>query len=180
MPIRATLAAALTILGSLALASCRRSEGSYQGYADRTAAVGDSALTSALSYLTLDSTATVRYDADAARQLERLATQFGGIMRPDTVSLLHRQMLEGLDSLVVAMRVLGEREASCSTAQTVDCVDERDFAHILGSMRAGARTYLDARRRMRETLATLGTELPDPPAVSTALLAPDAPSRPAS
>ena len=83
---------------ALIAAACRQSEGSYQGYADRTAAVGDSALTSVISYLTLDSTATVRYDSVAARELERLATQFGGIMRPDTVSLLHRQMLEGLDS----------------------------------------------------------------------------------
>lgn len=152
--------------------ACRQSEGSYQGYADRTAAVGDSALTSVISYLTLDSTATVRYDSAAARELERLATQFGGIMRPDTVSLLHRQMLEGLDSLVLGMRVLGEREASCGRERTIDCVDARDFGHILGSMRTGARTYLDARRRMRETLATLGARLPDPPTVSASLVAP--------
>ena len=152
--------------------ACRQSEGSYQGYADRTAAVGDSALTSVISYLTLDSTATVRYDSAAARELERLATQFGGIMRPDTVSLLHRQMLEGLDSLVLGMRVLGEREASCDRERTIDCVDARDFGHILGSMRTGARTYLDARRRMRETLATLGARLPDPPTVSASLVAP--------
>jgi hypothetical protein len=162
--------ATILALGAFTIAGCRRSEGSYQGYADRTAAVGDSAVTTVLSYLTLDSTATVRYDAAAARELERLTTQFGGIMRPDTVALLHRQMLEGLDSLVVAVRVLGEREASCTRERTIDCVDARDFGHILGSLRAGARTYLDARRRMRETLATLGTSLPDPPAVSATLL----------
>ena len=171
-----------TLIGivALALAGCRGSEGSYQGYADRTAAVGDSALATALSYVTLDATAPVRYSAETARELERLATQFGGIMRPDTVALLHRQMLEGLDSLVVAMRVLGEREANCTREQTIDCVDERDFPLILGSMRAGARTYLDARRRMREALATLGTRFPDPPAVSAALLAPRSPSHPPS
>jgi len=157
---------------ALLATACRQSEGSYQGYADRTAAVGDSALTSVISYLTLDSTATVRYDAVAARELERLATQFGGIMRPDTVSLLHRQMLEGLDSLVLGMRVLAEREASCDRERTIDCVDPRDFGRILGSMRTGARTYLDARRRMRETLATLGARVPDPPTVSASLVAP--------
>jgi hypothetical protein len=150
--------------------ACRRSEGSYQGYADRTSAVGDSALATVISYLSLDSTGTVRYDSADARQLERLATEFGGIMRPDTVSLLHRQMLEGLDSLVLAMRVLGERESSCARERTIDCVDPRDFGHILGSMRAGARTYLDARRRMRETLATLGAGVADPPPVSATAL----------
>jgi len=157
---------------ALLTTACRQSEGSYQGYADRTAAVGDSALTSVIAYLALDSTANVRYDSAAARELERLATEFGGIMRPDTVSLLHRQMLDGLDSLVLAMRVLGEREASCDREETIDCVDVRDFGHILGSLRTGARTYLDARRRMRETLATLGARFPDPPTVSAAVLAP--------
>jgi hypothetical protein len=171
---------ATSLIALAALASCRRSEGSYQGYADRTAAVGDSALSTVLSYLTLDSTTSVRYDAAAARELERLATQFGGIMRPDTVSFLHRQMLEGLDSLVVAMRVLGEREASCTRERTIDCVDARDFGHILGSLRTGARTYLDARRRMRETLSTLGARFPDPPAVSAAFLSTRPPPRPAS
>ena len=167
------------LLATLALVGCRQSEGSYQGYADRTATVGDSALTSVLSYLTLDSTAAVSYDSAAGQQLERLSTQFGGIMRPDTVSLLHRQMLEGLDSLVVAMRVLRDRETNCTRERTIDCVDARDFGHILGSMRTGARTYLDARRRMRETLATLGTSFPDPPAVSTELLT-ARPGRPGS
>lgn len=160
------------LLIALIATACRRSEGSYQGYADRTAAVGDSALTSVLSYLTVDSTDAVRYDAAAAQQLERLATQFGGIMRPDTVSLFHRQMLEGLDSLVVATRVLREREANCTLERTIDCVDARDFGYILGSIRTGARMYLDARRRMHETLATLGARFPDPPAVATALLTP--------
>lgn len=167
------------LLATLVLVGCRQSEGSYQGYADRTASVGDSALTSVLSYLTLDSTDAVTYDAAAAQQLERLSTQFGGIMRPDTVSLLHRQMLEGLDSLVVGMRVLRDRETSCTRERTIDCVDTRDFGHILGSMRTGARTYLDARRRMRETLATLGASFPEPPAVSTELLTPR-PARPGS
>jgi len=158
------------LVPALLAAACRQSEGSYQGYADRTSAVGDSALTSVISYLSLDSTANVRYDSAGARELERLATEFGGIMRPDTVSLLHRQMLDGLDSLVLAMRVLGERESSCERERTIDCVDLRDFGHILDSMRAGARTYLDARRRMRETLAILGARFPDPPIVSATAL----------
>ena len=153
---------------------CRQSEGTYQGYADRTAAVGDSALGTVTSYLTLDSTAAVKYDSTAAKSLERLATQFGGIMQPDTVSLLHRQMLEGLDSLVVAMRTLGAREASCNRERTIDCVDARDFGYILGSMRNGVRIYLDARRRMRETMRALGASFPDPPAVSTTALNPRA------
>jgi hypothetical protein len=149
---------------------CRQSEGTYQGYADRTAAIGDSALGTVTSYLTLDSTAAVKYDSTAARNLERLATQIGGIKHPDTVSMLHRQLLEGLDSLVVAMRVLGERETSCSRERTIDCVDARDFGYILGSMRNGVRIYLDARRRMRETMRALGASFPDPPAVSSAAL----------
>lgn len=160
------------VFAIVAIVGCRRSEGSYQGYADRTAALGDSAFVAVSSYLTLDSTATIRFDSSAARQLERLATQFGGIMRPDTVSLLHRQMLEGLDSLVVAMRVLQDRESNCTRERTIDCVDTRDFGYILGSMRAGARIYLDARRRMRETIRALGASFPEPPAVSTSALSP--------
>jgi hypothetical protein len=150
--------------------ACRRSEGTYQGYADRVAAVGDSALLSVASYFTLDSTGAVRWDTSAAAQLERQATELGGVMRPDTVELFHRQMLEGLDSLVVAMRVLREREVACGGARTIDCVDARDFGRILGSMRAGARIYLDGRRRMRETLSPLGASLPDPPTISSRVL----------
>jgi len=156
----------------VAVAACRESEGTYQGYADRTAAVGDSALVAVSSYLTLDSTKTVTYDSGAATTIERLSTQFGGIMRPDTVALFHRQMLEGLDSLVLAMRVLRDRETSCSRERTIDCVDARDFGAILGSMRSGARLYLDARRRMRETMRSLGAAFPDPPAVSPSALNP--------
>ena len=159
---------------------CRRSEGTYQGYADRTASVGDSALAAVTSYLTLDSTSVVRYDSTAAMRLERLATRFGGIMRPDTVSVYHRQMLEGLDSLVVATRVLHDREESCSRERTIDCVDPRDFGAILGSMRAGARLYLDARRRMRETLRSLGASFPDPPPISPSALTARQPTRPPS
>jgi hypothetical protein len=164
----------LTVLAMFAAISCRQSEGSFQGYADRTAAVGDSALGTVTSYLTLDSTSAVRYDSIAAKNLERLSTQFGGIMQPDTVSLLHRQMLEGLDSLVVAMRVLRDREANCNRERTVDCVDARDFGYILGSMRTGVRIYLDARRRLRETMRALGASFPDPPAVSSSALNPRA------
>ena len=160
-------ALALSLVVSVA---CRKSEGSYQGYADRTASLGDSALASVTSYLTLDSTSAVRYDSAAARRIERLSTRFGGIMRPDTVALYHRQMLEGLDSLVLAMRVLRDRETSCGRERTIDCVDARDFGYILGSIRSGARIYLDARRRMRETLRSLGASFPDPPPVSPAAL----------
>jgi hypothetical protein len=67
----------------------------------------------------------------------------------------------------------------CTTARravrgsaTIDCVDARDFGIILGSMRSGARIYLDARRRMRETLRPLGATFPDPPAVSPTALRP--------
>jgi hypothetical protein len=168
---------ALAALATFAVSACRRSEGSYQGYADRTAATGDSALLAVASYLTKDSTEEIRWNADASRDLERLATRFGGIMRPDTVALLHRQMLEGLDSLVVAMRVLHEREESCGLERTIDCVDARDFGAILASMRTGARTYLEARRRMRETLSSLGAHFPDPPPVSPAVLQPRPRSR---
>ena len=164
----------------LAAAGCRRSEGTYQGYADRTASVGDSALAAVTSYLTLDSTSVVRYDSAAAMRLERLATRFGGIMRPDTVSVYHRQMLEGLDSLVVATRVLHDHEESCSRERTIDCVDPRDFGAILGSMRTGARLYLDARRRMRETLRSLGASFPDPPPISPSALTARQPTRPPS
>lgn len=159
----------ILVLGCLA---CRQSVGSYQSYADRTASVGDSALVAVSAYLTLDSTKTVRYDSAAVGTIERLATQFGGIMRPDTVAVFHRQMLEGLDSLVLAMRVLKDRETSCTRERTVDCVDGRDFGSILGSMRTGARMYLDARRRMRETMRLLGASFPDPPAVSASVLSP--------
>jgi len=161
------LAVALLVVG---VAGCRKSEASYQGYADLTTATGDSALSSVSSYLTLDSTAAVKYDAGAAEQLARLATRFGGIMRPDTVAIFHRQMLEGLDSLVLAMRVLKDRETSCNREHTIDCVDARDFGYILGSIRNGARIYLDARRRMRETLRSLGATVPDPPPVSPSAL----------
>jgi hypothetical protein len=180
MPFPATLRT-LALLAALgALTACRESEGSYQGYADRTAAVGDSALVAVSSYFTLDSTDAVRYDSSAAGQVERLSTQFGGIMRPDTVAVFHRQMLEGLDSLVLALRVLHDRETNCGRERTIDCADARDFGHILGSIRTGARLYLDARRRMRETMRSLGANFPDPPAVSTAVLAPRPPQRPAS
>ncbi|MDF2774788.1 MAG: hypothetical protein K0S86_4288, partial [Geminicoccaceae bacterium] len=43
LPTRPVRAATLIGIVALALAGCRGSEGSYQGYADRTAAVGDSA-----------------------------------------------------------------------------------------------------------------------------------------
>jgi hypothetical protein len=158
------------ILVLLTALSCRQPDGAYQGYADRTASTGDSALAAVSAYLTLDSTSAVRYDSTAAHDLERLSTRFGGIMRPDTVAVFHRQMLDGLDSLVLAMRVLRERETSCSRERTIDCVDARDFGYILGSMRNGARIYLDARRRMRETLQSLGSSFPDPPPVSSAAL----------
>ena len=171
---------AIIVVSLLGAAGCRESEGSYQGYADRTAAVGDSALGTITAYLTLDSTATVRYDSVAAARLDGLATRFGGIMRPDTVALFHRQMLEGLDSLVLAMRVLKDREVSCAAERTIDCVDARDFGHILGSLRTGARMYLDSRRRMRETMRSLGATFPDPPAVSSSALTPRAPPRPGS
>jgi len=164
-PIRTATLVLLTAL------SCGQPEGgTYQGYADRTASTGDSALAAVSTYLTLDSTAAVRYDSAGARTLERLSTRFGGIMRPDTVAVFHRQMLDGLDSLVLALRVLRERESSCARQRTVDCVDTRDFGYILGSMRNGARIYLDARRRMRETLRLLGASFPDPPPVSPAVL----------
>ena len=160
------------LVALVACLACREPEGSYQGYADRTSAIGDSALSAVASYLTLDSTKTVTYDSNASATIERLATRFGGIMRPDTVAVFHRQMLEGLDSLVLAMRVLHDRETSCTRERTIDCVDERDFGVILGSMRSGARIYLDARRRMRETLRSLGATFPDPPAVSPTALRP--------
>jgi hypothetical protein len=161
----------LTLL-LLAALGCQQPEGTYQGYADRTASTGDSALAAVSAYLTRDSTSAIRYDSAAAVALERLSTRFGGIMRPDTVAVFHRQMLDGLDSLVLAMRVLRERETSCTRQRTIDCVDARDFGYILGSMRNGARIYLDARRRMRETLRSLGASFPDPPPVSSAALAP--------
>jgi hypothetical protein len=160
----------LTLISLLTALGCRQSEGTYQGYADRTASTGDSALAAVSAYLTRDSTSDIRYDSAAARTLERLSTRFGGIMRPDTVAIFHRQMLDGLDSLVLAMRVLHERETSCTQERTIDCVDARDFGYILGSMRNGARIYLDARRRMRETLRSLGASFPDPPPVSPAVL----------
>jgi len=159
--------AAILLACSLA---CRQEEGSYQGYANRTAATGDSALATVTSYLTLDSTSAVRYDSSAAASLERLSTRFAGIMRPDTVALFHRQMLEGLDSLVLAMRVLHDRETSCTQQRTIDCVDARDFGYILGSIHNGVRIYLDARRRMRETMRALGASFPDPPPVSPSAL----------
>src|SRR5262245_12381360 len=164
MRLTATLSILLVALG------CRESEGSYQRYADLTASTGDSALSAVSSYLTLDSTASVRYDSVAARSLERLSTRFGGLMRANTALQFRRQMLEGLASLVLAMRVLREREASCTEERTIDCVDPRDFGYILGSVRNGARIYLDARRRMRETLRSLGARFPDPPPVSSAAL----------
>ena len=172
MPSRTRATRSALVALALACAACRQSEGSYQGYANRTAAVGDSALNAVSSYLTLDSTGSVRYDSAAAVTIERLATQFGGIMRPDTVAVFHRQMLEGLDSLVLAMRVLRDRESSCARERTIDCVDARDFGVILGSMRSGARIYLDARRRMRETMRSLGATFPDPPGVSASALTP--------
>jgi len=171
-----TLASIVTIA---AILGCRQSEGSYQGYADRTAAIGDSALATVTTYVTLDSTSTVRYDSTAARNLERLSTRFGGIMRPDTVAVFHRQMLEGLDSLVLAMRVLHDREVSCTAERTIDCVDTRDFSYILGSIHNGVRIYLDARRRMREALRALGATFPDPPPVSPSALTSRAAPRPA-
>lgn len=163
----------LAVALAAALAACRQSPGTYQGYADRVAAVGDSALLAVSAYLAADSTERMAWNGDAAERLERLATAFGGIMRPDTVALVHRQMLEGLDSLVVAMRVLREREAACGRERPIDCVDARDFRHIRGSMRTGTRIYLEARRRMRGTLASLGGSLPDPPAIATQALRAD-------
>ena len=168
LTMRLTHALAAT-LAIAVIVSCRQSEGSYQGYADRTAAIGDSALAAVTSYLTLDSTSAVRYDTAAAARLERLSTRFGGIMRPDTVAVFHRQMLDGLDSLALAMRVLHDREVNCNRQRTIDCVDTRDFGYILGSIHNGVRIYLDARRRMRETLRSLGATFPDPPPVSPSL-----------
>jgi hypothetical protein len=178
--LRTISTATAVAVGLLASVGCRESEGSYQRYADLTAAVGDSALGTVTAYLTLDSTGTVRYDSAAAANLERLATQFGGIMRPDTVAIYHRQMVEGLDSLVLAMRTLKDREEKCTRERTIDCVDARDYGHILGSLRTGARMYLDSRRRMRETMRSLGASFPDPPAITASALTPRVPPRPGS
>ena len=82
MPLPATIRTLAVVTSLCAAIACREAEGSYQGYADRTAAVGDSALVAVSSYLTVDSTGPVRYDSAAAQQVERLSTQFGGIMRP--------------------------------------------------------------------------------------------------
>jgi hypothetical protein len=40
--------------------------------------------------------------------------------------------------------------------------------------------YLDSRRRMHETMRSLGASFPDPPAISASAVTPRAPPRPGS
>jgi hypothetical protein len=154
--------AAVWIAGSALIMACTTEDVGYQQYADRVAQYGDDAVASVARYQSVDSTGAVTWDADTADRLERAATAFAGILRPDTTATLHRQMLDGIDSLVVAMRVLRSHQQKCGGERTIDCNEPRDFGRILHTMRRGRAIYLDARRRMQQLLATLGSTLPDP------------------
>jgi hypothetical protein len=157
-------------------------DSAYQVYAHRLAAAGDSAIL-AVERIVPDSTVTPALSNDELARLERHATTFAGILRPDTTSALHHQMLEGLDSLVVAMRVLHEREQHCGSGggggggvggagepqpggvaeRTAGCADARDYGLIVASVRRGRRIYLDARGRMDLLLRQFGVRLPPAP-----------------
>lgn len=148
--------------------ACAPADPGYQNYADRIAAAGDSAILAVQPLAALDSTSAITWNADAAAALERHAKDFAGLFRPDTAAALHRQMLDGLDSLVVAMQVLHEREERCGKERTPDCADAHDFGRILGSVSRGERIYLEARRRMAALTRQLGATMPPPPNVRAA------------
>ena len=139
-------------------------ETGYQRYADRVAAAGDSAVLAVSAYRGFDSTVALAWDGQAAANLERLATAFAAIPQPDTAVASHRLMLDGLDTLVVAMRTLERRNTQCRESPTVACADARDFGRLLASMRRGDSLYRAGRRRLASILDATGASLPELPA----------------
>ena len=156
----------LVVLSALVLvAACAvGGESGYQRYADRVAVAGDSAVLAVATYRGFDSTATLAWDGQAAATLERLATAFAAIPQPDTAVASHRLMLDGLDTLVVAMRTLERRNTQCRETPTVACADARDFGRLLGSIRRGDSLYRDGRLRLEAILGAAGATLPELPA----------------
>ena len=98
------LTATLTIL--LVALSCRESDGSYQRYAGLTASTGDSALSAVSSYLTLDSTASVRYDSAAARTLDLSDSKLIGKLNAAGVGLNRKMLAEIAISDPVAFQAI--------------------------------------------------------------------------
>ena len=139
-------------------------ESGFQRYADRVAAAGDSAVLTVATYRGFDSTATLAWDGQAASNLERLASAFAAIPQPDTAVASHRLMLDGLDTLVVAMRTLERRNTQCRETPSVACADTRDFGRLLASIRRGDSLYRDGRRRLEVMLDATGATLPELPA----------------
>lgn len=142
-------------------------ESGFQRYADRVAESGDSAVLAVAHYRQFDSTASLAWNGEVAARLERQATTFAGILKPDTAATAHRLMLDGLDTLVVALRTLDRRNTQCRETPSVACADERDYGRILASLRRGDSLYRAGRRQLEEILDAAGASLPPLPATDS-------------
>ena len=155
---RIRLLAALLVLTT----ACERADPRFTGYARRLQLTGDSAFAATAPYRGVRDASALSYQDSISRQLERQATAFALLVPPDTIVPVHRQMTEGLDTLVVALRTLRERETSCVDATRLDCRGDLDLRAILASLRRGESIYLGARRRMQRALDAWQVDLPDP------------------
>lgn len=144
---------------TLLTVACGGPDPRFTGYARQVALTGDSAFAAVAPYRDVKAPAELAYRDSLSRLLERQSMAFAVLVPHDSVLALHRQMTEGLDTLVIALRTLRERETSCSDATRIDCADDRDLRAILASFRAGDSIYLGARRRMRAALADRGVSL---------------------
>lgn len=148
----------------LALASCDRIDpyDSYFGdYAHRVVITGDSALMAVAHYRIVEQPSSVHWNPEAASLLERSTSAFAAISPPDSLAPIHRQMRAGLDSLVVAMRLLHDRDAACVMTRRADCIGTTDVEAILASLREGDRRYRVARGALRTALAARRIALPE-------------------
>jgi hypothetical protein len=150
------------LLGSLVVACAGHQDG-MERYAERVATTGDSAIEVLAAFASSDTAAAIVWDSAAAGRLERLATSFAGVLRPDTAVALHRQMLEGLDTLVVVMRTVRAHELQCGEAPDISCRGAVDHARFRASLRRGQSLYLAARAHLDSVLAVFDAQLPAPP-----------------
>jgi hypothetical protein len=148
---------------ALAAVACSTGDSGMERYAARVASTGDSAIAVLSTFASSDSAAAIVWDSAAAARLERLATSFAGVLRPDTAVALHRQMLEGLDTLVVVLRTVHAHDLLCADGADISCRGRSDHARFRASLSRGQTLYMSARAHLDTVLAVFDAHLPEPP-----------------